>query len=456
LNSICNWQSAIKNLMTPDALLEAAGLVGRAAARSAGEQDRIEDVEPRFVVEPDSPDTLAALLSWASKERLSAVIRGNGTKSGWGRRPTAVDLIVSTRRLNRVLSHQHGDLTATIEAGATLTTVAGELSRHGQWLPLSTSFADATIGGTVAANDSGPLRHRHGTPRDLLIGVHLALADGNLVKAGGNVVKNVAGYDLGKLMSGSFGGLAAIVSATFKLAPRPAASSTVVAVFRNREAFVEAAAVIGSSQLEPAVFDLHISSENAGLKPRATTETSHRLLIQFASAPAAVEAQIDAARRLMTDGEVDILSGARESELWANHGQQVWSERGAVLRLSWLPAALPDVLAVVDEIKQLGAASVELVGRTSVGAGLIRVHAEVPIQVAAIERLRKKPGVLGNVVVLRGAAAVKEQTDVWGLSSDVRTLLGGLKQALDPAGILGAGRGPVGQFPAAVATKPHP
>ena len=198
--------------------LKPPGLVGCAVARSAGEQDRIEDVEPRFVVEPDSAEALAALLSWASKERLSTVIRGNGTKSGWGRRPTAVDLIVSTRRLNRVLSHQHGDLTATFEAGATLRTVSGELARHGQWLPLSTSFADATIGGTVAANDSGPLRQRHGTARDLLIGVHLALADGNLVKAGGNVVNNVAGYDLGKLMSGLFGSLAAIVSATFKLA----------------------------------------------------------------------------------------------------------------------------------------------------------------------------------------------------------------------------------------------
>src|SRR4029450_9722944 len=243
--------------MTPDALLEAAGLVGRAAARSAGEQDRIQDVEPRFVVEPDSPEALAALLSWASKERLSTVIRGKGTKSGWGRRPSAVDLIVSTRRLTRILSHQHGDLTATIEAGATLRTVGGELSRHGQWLPLSTSFADATIGGTVAANDSGPLRQRHGTARDLLIGVHLALADGNLVKAGGNVVKNGAGYDLGKRMSGSFGKRAAIVSATFKLAPLPAASSTVVAAFRDRDAFLQAAAGIGSSQVEPAVFDLH-------------------------------------------------------------------------------------------------------------------------------------------------------------------------------------------------------
>jgi glycolate oxidase FAD binding subunit len=442
--------------MTPDALLEAAGLVGRAAARSGGGRDRIQDVEPRFVVEPDSPEALAALLCWASKERLSAVIRGNGTKSDWGRRPTAVDLIVSTRRLNRVLSHQHGDLTATLEAGATLTTVAGELSRHGQWLPLSASFADATIGGTVAANDSGPLRQRHGTARDLLIGVHLALADGNLVKAGGNVVKNVAGYDLGKLMSGSFGSLAAIVSATFKLAPLPAASSTVVAAFRDRDAFVQAAAGIGSSQLEPAVFDLHVTSENAGLKPRATTETSHRLLIQFASAPAAVEAQIDAARRLMTGGEVDVLSGALESDLWANHGQQIWNAAGAVIRLSWLPAALPAVLAVVDEINQLGDASVELLGRTGVGAGLVRVHADLPIQVAAIQRLRKRSGVIGNVVVLRGTAAVKEQTDVWGLSSDVSTLLEGIKQALDPAGILGAGRGPIGPFPAAVPSKAHP
>jgi glycolate oxidase FAD binding subunit len=447
LNSICNSQSAIKNLMTPDALLEAAGLVGRAAAHSAGAQDSIDDVRPRFIVEPDSPGALAALLSWASKERLSAVIRGNGTKSAWGCRPSAVDLIVSTRRLNRVLSHQHGDLTATIEAGATLRTVGGELSRHGQWLPLSTSFADATVGGTVAANDSGPLRHRHGTARDLLIGVHLALADGTLVKAGGNVVKNVAGYDLGKLMSGSFGSLAAIVSATFKLAPLPAASGTVVAAFRERAAFVQAAAAIGSSQLEPAAFDLHVSSENAG---------SHRLLIQFASAPAAVEAQIHAARVLMTGGEVDVLSGARESELWANHGQQIWSAPGTVLRLSWLPAALPDALAAVDEINQLGDASVDIVGRTGVGAGLIRVHANVPIQVAAIERLRKKPGVIGNVVVLRSAAAVKEQTDVWALPSDVNSLLGAIKQALDPAGILGAGRGPIGHFPAAVATKAHP
>jgi hypothetical protein len=158
----------------------------------------------------------------------------------------------------------------------------------------------------------------------------------------------------------------------------------------------------------------------------------------------------------MIGGEVNVLTGARESELWADHGQHVWSARGAVLRLSWLPAALPAALAVVDEIIHLGDAAVELVGRAGVGAGLIRVDASEPIQIAAIDSMRKKHGMVGNVVVLRGAAAVKEQADVWGLSGDVNTLLGSIKQALDPAGILGAGRGPIGRVPATVATRTHP
>ena len=116
-------------------------------------------------------------------------------------------LVVSTAKLNTLLVHRHGDLTATAHAGVSLAQFNRELARHGQWLPIDSAFAAATIGGIVATNDSGPVRHRYGTPRDLLIGVTLALTDGRIVKAGGHVVKNVAGYDLGKLVSGSFGTL---------------------------------------------------------------------------------------------------------------------------------------------------------------------------------------------------------------------------------------------------------
>src|SRR5205823_14395303 len=165
----------------------------------------------------------------AAEARQTMGIRGAGTKSGWGRDARGADMILDMRSLNRVLAHEHGDMTATIEAGATLRDVNTALAEHRQWLPLDPPFADrATIGGILATNDSGPLRHRYGTPRDLVIGVQLATTDGVLAKAGGQVVKNVAGYDLSKLVCGSFGSLAAIVSATFKLAPRAAASKTIV------------------------------------------------------------------------------------------------------------------------------------------------------------------------------------------------------------------------------------
>jgi FAD/FMN-containing dehydrogenase len=125
-------------------------------------------------------------------------------------------VVLSTLSLNRVVAHRHGDLTATVEAGARLDDVNRELARHGQWLPLDPPWSDrATIGGIVATNDAGPRRHRYGTPRDLIIGIEIARADGVRAKAGGIVVKNVAGYDLARLMTGSFGSLALITSATF-------------------------------------------------------------------------------------------------------------------------------------------------------------------------------------------------------------------------------------------------
>jgi glycolate dehydrogenase FAD-binding subunit len=430
--------------LTPEGLLEASGIAGRGTARSGDVSDAVEGVLPKFVVEPHSAEALAAVLGWSSKEGLSVVLRGNGTKLEWGRRVSGIDLVLSTRCLNRVVAHQHGDLTATIEAGATLADVGRDLARHGQWLPLAGSFAQATVGGTVATNDSGPLRHRHGTPRDLLIGIHLALADGRVVKSGGNVVKNVAGYDLGKLMSGSFGSLAAIVSATFKLAPLPASSSTIVATFRSPEALAGAAASIGASQLEPAAFDVQASSVSGPEGPVNSSvdglrAVPYRLLIQFASTPAAVAAQIDAARRLLAggaEGVVDVLTEAREVELWTTHNQRVWAAPGAVVRLSWLPAALLDVLALVDDIIHSPPATIELVARAGVGSGFVRVNGDTRTQVAAIEGFRMRSEVVGNVVVLRAGPEVKEKVDVWGPPRDTTAVLGAIKNALDPQGIL--------------------
>ncbi len=200
----------------------------------ANPADAIDGVVPRVVAQPESAEDVAAMLASASKERASVVVRGGGTKTRHGdarrRRSTSSSARSGSTAL---VAHEHADLTATAQAGARIDDVNRELARHGQWLPIESAFEEATIGGAIATNDSGPLRHRYGTPRDLLIGIRLALTDGRLIKSGGNVVKNVAGYDLGKLISGSFGSLAAIVSATFKLTPLPAASSTLIATFEQ-------------------------------------------------------------------------------------------------------------------------------------------------------------------------------------------------------------------------------
>jgi glycolate oxidase FAD binding subunit len=431
-------------VISAQSVLQASDLVGRAAAREGVEADAIDGVIPDVVVDPDSPEALATLLSWASNARVSLVLRGSGTKIGWGRRPASLDLIVGTRRLNHVLSHQHGDLTASVEAGVTIGDLNRELAKHGQWLPVDVSFDEATVGGVIAANDSGPLRQRHGTPRDLLIGVRLATTDGRLVKAGGNVVKNVAGYDLGRLMSGSFGSLAAIVAATFKLAPLPTALATMAAAFRTPDGLSRAVAAVSTSQLEPTAFDVRAVVPTATSRPDGTgagRNADYQLLVRFASTAEAVEAQIEGARGLVNADRIDISRGADESHAWRGHRDLIWAAPGAVVKFSWLPAELPSVLDAVAAIWRTGV-GIGFTGRAGVGVGAIRIDGDAAAQVAAIASLRRTHAI-GNVVVLRAGPEVKERVDIWSLPSGTEGLFRALKQALDPAGVLTAGRGPI-------------
>ncbi len=404
-------------------------------SRPAAETDAIDDVMPQAVVEPASVEMLAEVLAWASNARVGVVLRGGGTRIGWGRRPRPFDVVVSTRRLNRVLAHEHGDLTATVEAGAPLRAVNRELQRHRQWLPLDAVDERATIGGAIATNDSGPLRQRYGTPRDLLIGIQLALTDGRVVKAGGNVVKNVAGYDLGKLVSGSFGSLAAIATATFKLAPLPAATSTIVATFSDRESAARAAAAVAGSQLEPSAFDADMTVGGVRASPP-------RLLLQFASTRAAVDAQIDRAVRLLVDAAVDVRVEEAERECWQDQSDRFWSIPGTIVRCSWLPADLARVLTMADEIARACSVPIALRARAGVGAGHIRIEADTATAAAAVDRLRTSD-VVTHVVVVRATADVKSAVDVWGSLGDRGALVSAVKRAFDPADILNAARGPV-------------
>jgi glycolate oxidase FAD binding subunit len=393
----------------------------------------IDGTEPTAVVTPADVDELAATLAAASRDRKATIISGGGTKLSWGRPPTQVDLLVSTSRLHRLVAHRYGDLTATIEGGARLADVNRELAIHQQWLPLDSAFPDATIGGIVASNDSGPLRHRFGTPRDLLIGVTLALADGRVVKAGGTVVKNVAGYDLGRLVTGSFGGFAAIVTATFKLSPVFAASGTVGVLYRDAEAIGRDAQLLAANQFELTSLDV-----------QATLGASRgeiRMMVRVASSPAATDAQLAAVQR-MVNGDAHLITGRAEDDLWRDQVGAPWIGDGSVVRLAWMPASLATVLTALDRIGREHGAALTFTGRTSVGAGMVRIDGPSDAAVAVLNELRRSDAV-GNVVVLRAPATVKAQVDVWGAAGDAAPVMRAIKQALDPGGVLNAGRGPV-------------
>jgi glycolate oxidase FAD binding subunit len=390
--------------------------------------DAVDGVVPRQIVEPADANELAATLHAASRDRQITVLRGGGTKLGWGRTPSSIDLLVSTAKLNSLLVHRQGDMTATVHAGVSLARLNGELGRHGQWLPVDSAFDAATIGGIIATNDSGPVRHRYGTPRDLLIGVTLALTDGRIVKAGGHVVKNVAGYDLGKLVSGSFGTLGAIVDATFKLLPIPQASATLEATYDDGEVLARDVMQVATSQLEPMAFDVMLDGGQ------------YRLRLLFASSPAAVTSQIESAQRLLSKPSA-VLTGEREMDVWTDQTRAPWNGTGAVLRFGWLPAKLAEVTTLLNDVQHI-AGPVVMAGRVGTGSGLMRVEADAPTQVAVVERLRSSVWV-GNVAVLRAGTELKQQVDVWGPPASASAAARALKQMFDPAGILNAGRGPI-------------
>jgi glycolate oxidase FAD binding subunit len=367
------------------------------------------------------------VLAAAARDRLPTVLRGGGTKLGWGRPVGDVGLVVSTARLAAPLVHRDGDLTVTVGAGCTLARLNATLAARGQCLPVDSAFDGTTVGGALATNDAGPLRQRFGTPRDLLIGITLALTDGRVVKSGGTVVKNVAGYDLGKLVTGSYGALAAIVDATFKLLPLPAASGTVVGRYPHPLALAEALNAIRATTLEPTALDVHVEPGEC------------RLLVRYATSPAATEAQLADTSRLMSGAP--IVRGDDERELWTDHERRIWSGPGAIVRASWLPASFADAMAAIERAGLGAEASGELVARAGVGTGLVRIDGDEAAQIAAIERLRAQAPLVGHTVVLRASRAVKDAVDVWGVAPSAPAAA--LKRAFDPTGILNAGRGPV-------------
>jgi glycolate oxidase FAD binding subunit len=384
------------------------------------------------LIEPGDAATVAATLKRAGAEGLAVAVRGAGTKDSWSGPASSADVILSTLGLNGPVDHVAGDLVATVPAGASLDAVNAVLRRERQCLPLDPpSSGRATIGGIVAANDSGPRRHRYGTPRDLIIGIDIALPDGRIAKAGGRVVKNVAGYDLSKLLCGSHGSLAVITSATFKLAPMPAASSTLVAEAGDAARLGAIAMAIAHSPLTPSTIELQ--------------SPPHRLLVRFETSPRATEQQIAAASALCAGQGVSsqVFTGQSEADLWREHEQRLWPPAGTIVKLACLPS---DVGAVLLRVEALALAKQILVaasGRAGLGVMHVRLDGDPPQQAALVSELRRELASRGGSAVLVSAAPeLRSRVATWGANGDAAAIMRAVKARFDPRGILNPGREP--------------
>ena len=384
------------------------------------------------VLEPSDAAGLAAKLRWANAEGLAIAVRGAGTKQDWGAPCTRTDVVLSTLGLNTPFDHVAGDLVATVPAGAALEAVNDLLRREQQWLPLDPGVSHlATVGGVIATNDSGPRRHRYGTPRDLIIGVEIALADGRTAKAGGRVVKNVAGYDLSKLLCGSLGSLAVITSATFKLSPVAPVSYTLVATVSDARSLGGLALAVAGAPLSPSTIEIQ--------------SPPHRLLIRFETSPQAAERQTAAARGICAGhgAATEILTGQAEADAWRAHERHVSSATGTVVKLAILPTDVADMLARIESLAAAQGVAYAAAGRAALGVILARLGGDAAQQAAIVGDLRRDATARrGSAVLLSAPPELKARLGAWGPTGDASPLMRAVKAQFDPRGTLNPGRGP--------------
>jgi len=432
-------------------------IVGSEYARDATADDAIDGVPPRFIAAPGDVQQVSALLRLASRAGLAVAPRGGGTALGLGNPPARLDLILDTRRLSRMLEHAAGDLVVRVEAGATLTAVQRAVAVAGQTLALDPPEAErgATIGGIIAADLSGPRRLRYGTVRDLLIGITVVLADGTVATSGGKVVKNVAGYDLGKLFARSLGTLGVVVEAIFRLHPLPAAAGAAVVDLERAAAVGAAVRDVLRSPLVPSALELRWS-EGRGF-----------LAALFESVAPGVEAQCERAVALLSPhgegGAARVVAEEEAADLWAALAERPWQGHGTAesgqtqhgtaehdgtlgLKLAYPLAELPRILDDVTDLATRHGLTSRLHAHAGTGVAYISFSGapdgdDVETHAAIVTALRKQALALGgSLVIMRGGAVLKRMVDAWGAVGDAQPLMARIKGEFDPDGVLNPGR----------------
>jgi glycolate oxidase FAD binding subunit len=406
----------------------------------------IDGRTPEAAVFPGTVEEVAAVVSFAAEAGMPLFPWGGGSAATVGVPPVRAGIVLGLSRMRAIIEHEPGDLTVTAQAGVIMRELQAALGARGQWLSLDPPDADrATLGGVLAANASGPRRHLYGTARDLLIGVTAVTADGSVVRGGGRVVKNVAGYDLPKLFIGSYGTLGIIVEATLKLRPLPDEERLVAVPFERLKDAGAAVRAILVSDLIPNAIDL---TDAAAARPLGVEPAPAMLIVGFDGLAEQVDWQVRELASIVRPygGHAPVTLPATAWTVLPRAAQDAFGTPAAVMMLSVLPSLVADTM-------EQGASSARQRGLTTAWAA----HAGVGLVTGAVrpDGERQDPATLAAVLAEWRAAAraggghasirwaplaVKAALPVWDDPGPAARIMQRIKAELDPQNLLNPGR----------------
>ena len=412
----------------------------------------IDGQTPSLVARPKSVEAVSDVLAAASKDKLSVSPLGGITRASIGNLASSFDIAIDMTGVDRVLAHDASDLTATVQAGVRVAQLKALLGQHGQYLAIDQPLPDrATVGGSMAVGWSGPLTRQSWSPRDLVIGMKVVQADGTTTKRGGEVVKNVSGYDMARMHVGALGTLGVITEVSFKLSPLPPRRSTVLATFDSQEDCLEGALNVFKSNLVPlATTTLH--GRAAQLLPTQNGAAKPLLAVLVAGRAKSVQRQIDdvtALCRSSNSSKIETIDDSESAFLWRGINDWGWEPQSrpfASIRVSVLPTQIMDVLRSVSETSN--ALGLEQSASTHTDQGTMLAQWYIGDDAASARRVyeaitqaaRAAHDIGGTTVVEQAPVWMKDVVNVWGEPSPGLSIMRNLKRQYDPDRLLNPGR----------------
>ncbi len=400
------------------------------------------DLSPQTVYEPRDADELTQILKQCDAENCAVVPWGGGTLQQLGNPPTRYDAVISTRNLNQVIEYAFDDLTITVGAGMTLANVNRVLSEHGQFLPLDIPHPTrATIGGALAANANGALRLRYGPARDYMLGLKFANVQGQIIKAGSQVVKNVAGYELHKVQVGAFGTLGILTEATFKAFPQPPAEISMWATFDELQTAGAAVGQIWNLSVPPLAIELF--NADAARMIDSNAHGAWHIAARFGGS----KATMAAARDLFTNAANENNARAA-NEL--DDAQKIWraiADMPATLRENFADAPL--VRASVPPKELHNALNLflqftpppRLFSHAAVASLYASFDGDISAQQNILSKLRAQlHEIHGHLIIESAPATLRKSINAWDDVGASFKLMQALKRKFDPHNILNPGR----------------